>query len=187
MRCDLTDLIRADDGQHGAERRQHERQNDDAEALAHIRAQVAQSAPCGSVLSGWLHIGSHLVAPPFCKLFRAQLRHARSRGRPCRTAISCVVRAEADNLAAVEHEDLIGVADGADALGDDDLCRVGQLLRKSLAERRRPSGSPARRTNRQIPEFPAFLASARAMDSRCFCPPETFRPSWAMGCAAPSG
>ncbi len=31
---DLTDLIRADDGQHGAERRQHERQNDDAEALS---------------------------------------------------------------------------------------------------------------------------------------------------------
>ena len=46
------------------------------------------------------------------------------------------MRAESGNLAAVEHEDLIGITDGADALGDDDLCRAGKLLRKSLAERR---------------------------------------------------
>ena len=32
------------------------------------------------------------------------------------------MRAESGNLAAVEHEDLIGITDGADALGDDDLC-----------------------------------------------------------------
>ena len=61
---DLTDLIRADDGQHGAERRQHERQNDDAEALAHIRAQVVQSA-FGIRFFCWTHIGPHLDAPPF--------------------------------------------------------------------------------------------------------------------------
>ena len=40
----LADLIRSDDGQDGAERRQHERQNDDAKALVHIRAQIVQSA-----------------------------------------------------------------------------------------------------------------------------------------------
>ena len=61
---DLTDLIRADDGQHGAERRQHERQNDDAEAPAHIRAQVVQSA-FGIRFFCWTHIGPHLDAPPF--------------------------------------------------------------------------------------------------------------------------
>ena len=71
------------------------------------------------------------------------------------------MRAEADNLAAVEHEDLIGMTDGADALGDDDLRRAGQLLRKSLAQRARPSYSPARRTNRRKSEFPAF-SPARA-------------------------
>ena len=46
------------------------------------------------------------------------------------------MRAESGNLAAVEHEDLIGITDGADALGDDDLRRAGKLLRKPLAERR---------------------------------------------------
>lgn len=40
------------------------------------------------------------------------------------------MRAESGNLAAVEHEDLIGITDGADALGDDDLRRAGKLLRK---------------------------------------------------------
>ena len=46
------------------------------------------------------------------------------------------MRAESGNFAAVEHEDLIGITDGADALGDDDLRRAGKLLRKPLAERR---------------------------------------------------
>ena len=45
-----------------------------------------------------------------------------------------VMCAEPGNLAAVEHEDLIGIADSADALGNDDLCRAGQLLCKPLAE-----------------------------------------------------
>ena len=35
---DPADLIRANDGEYGAERREHKRQNDDAEALAHIGA-----------------------------------------------------------------------------------------------------------------------------------------------------
>ena len=38
------------------------------------------------------------------------------------------MRADAHGLAAVEHDDLVCVADGADALRDDDLRRVVQLL-----------------------------------------------------------
>ena len=38
------------------------------------------------------------------------------------------MRADAHSLAAVEHDDLVRVADGADALRDDDLRRVVQLL-----------------------------------------------------------
>ena len=44
------------------------------------------------------------------------------------------MRAESGNLAAVEHEDLIRVADGADALGDDDFGGVGQLAGKAFAQ-----------------------------------------------------
>ena len=40
----------------------------------------------------------------------------------------------ADKLAAVKHEDLIGVPDGADALGDDNFCGVGQLAGKAFAQ-----------------------------------------------------
>ena len=46
------------------------------------------------------------------------------------------MRAEPGDLAAVEDEDLIRVADGADALGDDDLRRAGQLLCKPFAQGR---------------------------------------------------
>ena len=71
----------------------------------------------------------------FLELFLAQLRHGDlavdRAGRH-----QCVMRAESGNFAAVEHEDLIGITDGADALGDDDLRRAGKLLRKPLAERR---------------------------------------------------
>ena len=45
------------------------------------------------------------------------------------------MRAEARDFAAVEHEDLVGIADGADALGDDDLRCAGQFLCKSFAQR----------------------------------------------------
>ena len=45
------------------------------------------------------------------------------------------MRAETRDFAAVEHEDLVGIADGADALGDDDLRCAGQLRCKSFAQR----------------------------------------------------
>ena len=42
--------------------------------------------------------------------------------------------AAADDAPAVEHKDLIGVPDGADALGDDDFGGVGQLAGKAFAQ-----------------------------------------------------
>ena len=63
-RRDLTDLIRPDDGQHGAERRQHQREKDHAEALLQIDRQTAQRA-LEVRFFRWTHVGSHLDAPPF--------------------------------------------------------------------------------------------------------------------------
>ena len=46
------------------------------------------------------------------------------------------MRSHADDLAAVENEDLFGVADRADALGDDDLRHIMQLPVQTLAQLR---------------------------------------------------
>ena len=73
-RRDLTDLIRPDDGQHGAECRQHQRENDHAEALLQIDRQAAQRA-LEVRFFRWTHVGSHLDAPPFLQFFLAELRH----------------------------------------------------------------------------------------------------------------
>lgn len=62
--CNLADLIRADNRENSAERRQHERQNHDAEAFAHICAQIVQSA-FEVCFFHWTHIGPHLDTPPF--------------------------------------------------------------------------------------------------------------------------
>ena len=44
--------------------------------------------------------------------------------------------ADAGDLAAVEHNDLIRMADGADALGDDDFGRIMKLCCQTLAQLR---------------------------------------------------
>ena len=44
--------------------------------------------------------------------------------------------AKADHLSFVEHDNLVGVLDGADALGDDEHSGVLCLLGQSLAQRR---------------------------------------------------
>ena len=59
----LSDPVRAEDGQDGAERGEDQRQQDDAEALAHILRQAAQRALEIGFLIG-LHVGSHFCVPP---------------------------------------------------------------------------------------------------------------------------
>ena len=44
------------------------------------------------------------------------------------------VGAEADTFAFVEDQDLLGVPDGADALGDDDADRIREVLRESASQ-----------------------------------------------------
>ena len=69
----------------------------------------------------------HLLSPPL-----RELRGAELGGRDLAVNVTVFhqlfVRADAHGLAAVEHDDLVCVADGADALRDDDLRRVVQLL-----------------------------------------------------------
>ena len=75
-----------------------------------------------------------------------------------------VVRAAADDRAAVEHDDLIGVADARDALRDDDHRR-----RSRCAARAQRAGAPrsrgrAPRTSRRTGTPPGSRSSARAID-----------------------
>ena len=49
------------------------------------------------------------------------------------------------------------------------------------------SGSPGRRRSRRTPGSPGCRARARAMESRCFWPPDTLVPPSAMGAWMPPG
>ena len=117
----FADLVGADDRHHGAQRRQHEGKNDNAHARAHIRARALERADGIAVFL------FHLLSPPL-----REFRGAELGGRDLAVNVTIphqlFVRADAHGLAAVEHDDLVRVADGADALRDDDLRRVVQLL-----------------------------------------------------------
>ena len=85
------------------------------------------------------------------------------------------MRAHVRNMAVVHHENEVGILHGRDALGDDDLRRLGDIGAEALADQR--VGARVDRGGRVVEDRNLRLfESARAMQRRCFCPPETFEP-----------
>ena len=80
------------------------------------------------------------------------------------------------DLAVVEHDDLVGRGDGREAVGDDDRGAV----RGDSVERRldRLLGAAVERglvASSRI-RIGGSLSKVRAIATRCFSPPDSFRP-----------
>ena len=82
------------------------------------------------------------------------------------------MRAHAVDRAAVQNENQICVLDGRDALG---FVVSGISVRSAARIFASVFVSTAEVESSRIKIF-GFFSSARAMHSRCFCPPETFEP-----------
>ena len=121
-------------------------------------------------------LSAYTVSPPLrAQFFRAELGAWRSPDRPGRSASvprGCPCR---PLRPSIQHDDLIRVADGADALGHDESwwCRCSCSAKPRRAALRR-CGSPARRRNRRTPGFPAcgpapgrWKAAASGRRTRC--------------------
>ena len=161
-----------------AKRRQHERRGDGRNVAAHIYTASRESEARRSTFrsrSFCYAVPIHI--PPSCKLRRAELRRGYLLIHAAATH-KLVMRAGADGLAAVEHDYLIRVADAADAR--DDYLRGIRELSAKLPSQRGVRYSRARRTRSSNISISGWRAIARAMARRCFCPPETLRPCWAM-------
>jgi hypothetical protein len=84
------------------------------------------------------------------------------------------MRAALDDAAGVEHQDLVGVHDRRQPVRDDQrgaaaaTCRAG--LDRLLGLR------VERRSGLVEDQDGGFFSSARAIATRCFSPPESFRP-----------
>lgn len=90
----------------------------------------------------------------------------------------------ADSLSAVENDYSVRVADGADSLGNDYFCRFGKLFCKSFAQSR--VGAVVESGERVVrDQYLRLSCKCAAIERRCFCPPETFLPSWAISWSAP--
>ena len=145
----LAEDLRRDDGEQDADRAEdrHEDEGEGvrlqqpdqpAEALAEVRrlagATLSQSpefrracsASSSSSRSSSVRGSGVLMPPPPAATRRSLDRSARLE--------QFLVRADADHLAVLEHDDAVGVGDGRDALGDDDLGHVGQLPPQRLPQ-----------------------------------------------------
>ena len=86
---------------------------------------------------------------------------------------------KAVHMSVVQHYDSIRFLDAGDALRDDDLGRARNRPRKGRADFGVRAVSTALVESSRI-RILGRLSSARAMHSRCFCPPETFAPPRSM-------
>ena len=135
------------------------------------------TAPPGA--SAHRAVGHHAAASPSCELDDLLVRRSRNPG---------VARvSQADDAPAVEHDDPVGLEDGADPLRDDDHGRChgsGRALPRGGARRWRRRGP---RSSRRRGRSRGRLTSARAMARRWRWPPDTFVPPWSTGASSPPG
>ena len=83
--------------------------------------------------------------------------------------------ADAYGLALVQYDDLFRMEDRADALGDDHDGGIARLGDKRFAERGVRLEVERRKDVVKDIQF-RFLTRARAIERRCFCPPEKLVP-----------
>ena len=89
---------------------------------------------------------------------------------------SCVVRAALDDAPLVEHDDLVGVAHGGDAVRHDEAT-CGWRMHLAQAMKNLVLGVGVHRRQRIVEDQDAgFGTSARASAVRCFWPPDSVMP-----------
>ena len=86
-----------------------------------------------------------------------------------------VVVADGADVSAVHHDDAVGILYRGHALGDDDLCGLGDVFPEACRIKASVRVSTALVESSKISTL-GFFNSARAIHSRCFCPPETLEP-----------
>ena len=94
--------------------------------------------------------------------------------------------AHAGDFAVVHNDDLVGILNRRNALCDYDFGRVGKLGCKGLSDFCLGGCIDGAVESSRMSIF-GCLSSALAMQSRCFCPPETFVPPWSSMVSYPSG
>ena len=97
-----------------------------------------------------------------------------------------LVRSDAHHLAVVDDDDLVGLRDRRNTLRHNDNRRVGRRLRAARRGPARRCARRARRTRRRTGRSAGRRITARAIASRCRCPPEKLMPPWATRIARPS-
>ena len=84
-----------------------------------------------------------------------------------------IVGADGADAAAVHHDDAVRVLHRGHALGDDDLCGLGDKLTEALGGSSASVWVSTALVESSKISTLGFFSSARAMHRRCFWPPET--------------
>ena len=74
-----------------------------------------------------------------------------------------------------KYDDLVCVLNGRNTLGNDDLCGFGHIIFQRFSDRCVRFGIHGKVESSRMRIF-GFRKIARAMQSRCFCPPERLTP-----------